>query len=504
MDNIYETDEIKSDFESEYGNKTITVECVIDTIDKGGISKLLSVSAKVRSTSVEPCDEGIKAFNQVNYIIMYVDNDGMEQCVDYLSDFNYTFPKTEGFNNKYFRCDACVMDIDSEVVGNSVKLQTVVDIKLFGIKTAVCQCVKVDDEGILKKCKDISIQTYVCDIKEHFGVVEDYESGGSINKILCFDSNAIIKKANVINDKIAISGEIVATVSYICDNSLTNKSFNIPFSEEVKILNVESGCDNLKVNLFADIADRKIILSGSADNNIMCLQFNLCVNGSVYNEESKQIVSDMYSSTQELALEYCHSKGYCFESVAQISDKIYGSAMIKDDMVAGRKIVSTNIARNCITKISYDNGRITVDGVLACNVIYENIDTDICAILVEVPYSVETDKEGLNEDYRFTADSVAELMTTKIKGDREIEVSAMLCVMVNIHKPTHIECVSSMKIGATKNSENYAITIYAPASGEDLWEIAKNINAPMEEIMKQNPSLKDGECKRIVFYRQMS
>lgn len=503
MDNIYETDEIKSDYECEYGSKTITVECVIDTADKGCISKLLSVSARARNTSIDYCDEGVNVHNQVNYMVMYIDADGMEQCVDYLSDFSYLYPKAEGFGDKYFRCDICVMDIDSEIVGDTIKMQTVVESKLYGIKTSLCLCVNVDDDCILKRCKDICAQTFVGEINEHFGVVEDYESGGSVHKILCFDSNAIIKKVNISNDKIAVSGEIIAMISYICDNTLTNKSFNISFSEELKMPKIDGDCDSIKANLYADITDKKIILSGSAENNIMCLQFNLKVCGALYNVEAKQIIIDMYSSTRELDLGFCRCNGYCYEGTMQISDKVYGSALIRDDMMPGRKIITTNIARNCIANIYYENNKVFVDGVLTCNVVYEDIDANLCTIIVEVPYSVESDKDCLSESYMFTATSVAELMTTKIKGDREIEVSAMLCVMVNMNKPMCIECVSDMKVGAAKDAESFAITIYSPSCGEDLWDIAKNINAPMEEILKQNPSLKDGNCKKVVYYRQI-
>ena len=47
--------------------------------------------------------------------------------------------------------------------------------------------------------------------------------------------------------------------------------------------------------------------------------------------------------------------------------------------------------------------------------------------------------------------------------------------------------------------------IYNCKEGDDLWEVAKAIGAPMEQIVAQNGNM-DGDLtgRKIVFYRQIN
>ena len=94
---------------------------------------------------------------------------------------------------------------------------------------------------------------------------------------------------------------------------------------------------------------------------------------------------------------------------------------------------------------------------------------------------------------------------TRIRGGKDIETTTELLITVRGIKRTTAEVVSDVVIGADKEEDDYAISLYIVRPGESLFDVAKAMNSDEESIMKQNPELalpmQGGE--KVIFYKEL-
>ena len=88
-------------------------------------------------------------------------------------------------------------------------------------------------------------------------------------------------------------------------------------------------------------------------------------------------------------------------------------------------------------------------------------------------------------------------------GETEAEATLKLCV--HAFAEANWEYVSAATEGAEIPEEDSAFSVFVPRAGEDLWQVAKRLGCPPEELQSSNPELvfplQEGE--RIFVYRQI-
>ena len=97
-------------------------------------------------------------------------------------------------------------------------------------------------------------------------------------------------------------------------------------------------------------------------------------------------------------------------------------------------------------------------------------------------------------------------MSVRQKREGEAEVDATLKITVESYETQTANYISSVEEGERIKPKDCAFSIFLPREGDSLWEIAKALKKPPEEVEADNPSLafpvKKGE--RIIVYRQKS
>jgi hypothetical protein len=90
------------------------------------------------------------------------------------------------------------------------------------------------------------------------------------------------------------------------------------------------------------------------------------------------------------------------------------------------------------------------------------------------------------------------------RREGEAEGEATLKVTIKLYQQTQAEYISEIEEGEEIPENDCAISIFIPRAGDGLWETAKQLKRPPEEVEKSNPDLKfpvqAGE--RIFIYRQ--
>lgn len=497
----YDFQEIKLANKVVVGATQATIECVIDTQTKGGISKILSLCGDVKCKGAVCEDANVKVDGVFNCKVICLNLDGQFASYDYNCDFTASIPnKTDNCYEQYIT-KACILDMDSAINGDKISIQAVCDISASASESREVRFLTSVSGNIFAKEDDECIAQTVGKVSHSFAVVDEYESGVNIDKVLLFDYDAIGCSMTIIDDMITLNGEIGATVVYESKSTITTKSFLLPFCEEISIPNCKIDRAKIKVH----VTSAKIILGGSEDNNIMRLEFGLDACGMTYMDEKYNVISDVYSTSNELTTLMSTEKYYEYKTTVCVKEKIAGSAEIAEQMNGVRRVLSCCASRNCITNIFAGDDCFTVEGVLAASVIYEDSNTDIDSMQIELPYSLPFDNDKVDSDDRLCAEALVEILSVKVKRDREIEITALITLQVDIEECESLKCITELVVGEEKQCEDNAITIYQTRPSEDIWDIAKAVGASISELMSQNASLKDGvgRGQKVSFYRQL-
>ena len=141
-----------------------------------------------------------------------------------------------------------------------------------------------------------------------------------------------------------------------------------------------------------------------------------------------------------------------------------------------------------------------MEGVLAVCVIYLDDNDEYGSVSIDLPYSVTLPHCGEGADVRAESFDVS----AKVKRDREIEVTATVCVSADCYETCTIEGIDGVEEGEVMKPCEDAISIYYAKHGDTLWEVAKKLSMAPEKIAEQNPYagevLEEGE--NIVVYRE--
>lgn len=473
-----------------------TLECVIDASASGSVSRLLSVSTDACIDRIT-VDGDITATGKLNAKIICVDNSGAITNYDYISEFEEKFNCELSYDNATYSAKIIVLDVDSEIKNDKIILQAITEISIFANLSMSTSVLSVSDCPAITRLNDVTYTKTVENVNKSLNIVEEYECGVNVDRVLFFDSGAVATNSKLSDSILTVSGEVISTVIYESEGIITTKQFNIPYQEEFSIKS-----DNGKPRLSVCVDDSKLVLLDTSDGNIMRLEFKLSVDGVIATEITESVISDVCSATNAITTECGKLELSRYKGTLCLKDKISGSAVIDGGMDGVHKIVASNIARNCITNTYSGNGVITIEGVLTANVIYENNDTELRPVQIEMPYSLPFDTDKVSEGDEIDANAVVEILSTKVKRDSEIEVTALISISASIFSTTSCQVITAMEVGEKLSGDLPAIMIYQPTKRDDLWSIAKAMLAPIDELVAQNPHLTESiSDKKVVYYR---
>lgn len=503
MDNM---DILMNDYTREFGSGSATVECNIEVTAKGGVSKLLSVSANVKSATVDKNGDTAKVMATLNCKVVFLNKAGEFDSFDYLCDFTQAI---NGANNNcnmqdfnYLWAVCGVADIDSSVVGEMIKIQSVVNMKVFGIFNANNEIMGEIPDSIVCKKGRLIVQNLINIVDGTFDMEESFDTGCTVDKILYQDVTAMVNNVKTMDGKCYISGNICGSLCYLSEGIVTSKNFNTPFSEEIECSGM---LDDDKANVLIKSADCKIVLTGLEGDNVILMQISVNVRIDCMRQMDKEIVKDAFLADLEIEMEQENCCYQVLDKTYNLFDKIVGSASIGDDMVAVSKVILTSLSRNILVNTYYDDGKIIVEGVLAANVIYMNVENNAQSIMIELPYSLQFDEVVEGQNKKLLAEAIIDNLYAKVKRDKEFEITANISIMVTASSEINCSAVKNVVVTDIKKSNNFSIVIYNCKEGDDLWEVAKAIGTSMENIASQNADL-DGDLtgRKIVYYKQIN
>lgn len=346
--------------------------------------------------------------------------------------------------------------------------------------------------------KGVNVENIVLLRDSRLTLTHSNEARLPIKKILDCSSIAVVTNVYPSSGLFQVDGELTVRIAAITDNNqFLTQTFSHPFGTEIS----EEFCraDSV-IDVDPTIIKNEITLT-DGDSRVFISDTELCFRYTVTEQMEIAGVTDCYSTKNELQLKTSTAtldECFCYRAVrGKASSTIKTEGMVNELGC----VICPNVSA---VSVNLENG-LNVEGLILATVLYDDENNVCTAKTVEIPFSCEASKEfvcGAGLMPTVTVVSVG----ARLRTSTEIEVTAEFTASVRGINAKETTLVSAIEVGAEKEEDDYAISLYIVKPGETLWDVAKALNTDEDTIMKLNEDvavpLKGGE--KILLYKELA
>ena len=486
MDFVYEDLKDKRICLSATSQGVVTAE--IDTTERGGISRILALSAEGKLFSVEKIDNQARLSGKINFKLLYLDEEGKPSGLDYFSDFEERIEddKIGEFTSLWGEVD--IIETESNADDGHVTLSAVCSFSVCGVgekcfKPLVSSADTENAQGMINLCKITTMPDY------NFTLEEEVESGVNIDKVLFFASRVISQKVSPIQGGFKVEGVAVSDVVFTADGKIEHKVIPSSFQEEVE-------GDGEKLLAKAVIRSSRLVLSGSEDNNLIKTELNCVIRGVVFSCEEKAVITDCFSTTEKVQLSHEVLTQRNFVESRNFREKISAEIPYGEEGT----LVATLPDGVRIANLGCEDGRGFIEGVCSINLVFAT-EEGAKSVFAEIPFSLtlEGDFDGNNLE----GEAIVVNISARGRGS-VVDIKADLDIRIDEFSTNKQRYILSALASGEKLEEKAGISVYFASEKDTPWEIAKAMGVGMKELLQINPSLSEGvkEGQKIFIFRE--
>lgn len=314
-----------------------------------------------------------------------------------------------------------------------------------------------------------------------------------------------------LDGKMALDGEMMVFVIYQGEGEEAPVQWleeSIPFTGE---LDLAEASGDMVPSVSVHLIHREVEAKPDYDGEMRELDVDavLELDMKLYKEEAMEILSDVYSTNRELALETGEA---CF-------DKVLTKNMSKCKLA--EKVSMDNAER--ILQICHSEGVVKIDetevkddglhveGVLEVSLLYLTADDTqpINSTVEVIPFHYLIEAPGIDEKTICQLVPGLEQMSAVMMGGGTVEVKATIALDLLALQPVCeqvIKNVTEAPMDLKKLQQMPGIVGYIVQPGDSLWKIAKKFHTTVDTIMNTN-GLTDSAIKpgdRLLLVKEMS
>ena len=480
------------------GKGQLAAECSIDA-SSGGVSKIYCVSGGVSVKSLQAQERAVKAVCEVTTRVIYADGAGAVASADYVTEITESIAAEGAVADMSVSCTASISDVQSEVAGSSIKVQTVIDLEFEGECEYTASLVD-EVQGAVTRTQQISLINFKGGGSDTFTVSEEYEAGCAIGKILSYGAEVFLNSVRAEEGSVYAEGEVWIQLVYD-DGGICSKQFSHPFAEELMIGGAKT--DDI-ATVRAAVSGISILITGSEEENVV--QMDIAVNADVrlYQEEEIETIADVFSPAAELDVAFTEKSFSAPAETKFLAKRVCGNADVEAEGI--RRILAGVPSYAGVSNMYLEGGKLTCEGVINVCEIYETEDGAVDSCAVEIPFSFTSDLKGDEcGEISCTGAAVTDVVS-RVRREGEIEVCANISLQIACMKKCVLRGVSNIEVGQERELDMGGISVLTVARGETLWDAAKALNVPEREIIEQNPYAEKGikEGDKLVVFRCMA
>ena len=467
----------------------LLVETSVDTTERGGASKVVSLEAEAKGVSVELLDGEAEVSGKVDYRLIYLDRQGRLCGLDYFKDFKSRVKGAEITPTGRAAVKYLIPDAEARISGDEITLSAVVDILLeydgeiekpcvTSVEGAETLAVEVVTEKVERRERTIALDK-VADV------------GLGVKKIVLFRVDCM--PINVVRDGAGTtaSGEVRGTILYMNEaDEITELTVSIPFSE-----GVEGDADDYA----AAVKSARVVLTDDEEGNSVEVEATVILTEIIRHDLVQSTIAAACAgrmALEEKAEKVCraHFVGRkCYE------EPLGGSVSLEE---SGEGVAFVRPGSYAIAGVSVGHGEIKVEGVSAFRIAliaqegYDAVSAELPFVYV-LPFAEA--EQGMTAEVEFVVtDAVGSL-----RG-KDLSISAKAHLEVRLYEDRCCSYLTEIVEGTEAEDNGAGISVYFAEQGEDLWSIAKNVGVLPSVLLKANPFLAEplDESRKVLVFRQ--
>ena len=477
--------QIGNDCISIVGSKSAEVTCRIDTADRGGAKRILSVTATPSISQVETVAGQARVEGKVSYKLLYLDAEDHLAGLEYYCDLQ-TIVEDERIDASRATATSYVADEHAKIHEDVITLDATVDIdvmQLLGkggdaIAEADCEC----------KEATITLGRITPIGEEKFDVADEIETGESIDRILLFDARVGMDDLKSTPSGSTLAGNVIADIVYLADGAVKSRTITIPFAEEIQADGDIAGTLAVKSS--------RIVISGEENNSIIRVETVLSYSGYRYEGEQVTVIEDMYAEGENLDVRretiVCNRPAGRYH----LRHKLHVETPLGEETGNLDKVFAALPCRLGLANLVPDEDSVTLEGLAVVSVLGEG--DGIVAATVELPFSAPFGAVGVTSKDLIKGQAIIEGVEAAVKGGM-LDVTVTFGAMIERYEPTAIDYIAEVQATPKEDGDQAAISVYFPTHGETLWDVARAVGVSPSVLAEHNPNWQDDPRRVIVF-----
>ena len=307
------------------------------------------------------------------------------------------------------------------------------------------------------------------------------EDESEIDEVLGLNLNIKEIESMAVEDRIITSAEVNFNLIYSGGNSVHSKKGNIPFNHFIEMIGVT---EKLKGEVEFEVVEGSYEVMGNdlGERKSVDLEIKVRVMGKAYEEKSRELIIDCYSTTENIFLK--REELLISENLKDITHMEKLNLEVPE--IYAQDIIETMGTANLLEEKYIDDG-IVVDGYLTVEALYiDRLTNELSVYKDDFPFRSEID-EMISYDTNYNVEVKLDSIEGVTRKD-SLEIEGNILVKVNLSKERKIYCINEIQeTGELINKKDKpSITIYIAQKDDSMWDIAKRYNTTIDEIITSN------------------
>lgn len=353
-------------------------------------------------------------------------------------------------------------------------------------------------DGVLCRTETVSVENIASLSFANINLTHSNEARMPLKKILDVNCSAVINNAYPSNGTYQTEGELITKITALTDNDqFLSQTFSHPFSTET----AEEFCrPDSTVDVDAVVVKCEVTLA-DGDTRTFVSDTEIQFRTTISEKFEIQGITDCYSISNETEKSFSSTKldrCFCYRTVR---DKI--NSVIKTEGLINEVfcVLSPSVNASAVPS----DGGLAVEGLISATVLYADENNAIKTVLAEIPFVTDIDR-SYDCDVHLQPTVNVFQVSARLRTGMEMEISAEFGVTVRGVAESSATLVSEVTVGAEKEENDFAISLYIVKPGENLWDVAKALNTDEQTLLKLNADIKipltGGE--KILIYKELN
>ena len=470
------------------------VECRLSGSEIGSI--LATETSVIPTESV--CGDGeVRYKGKALLCIVYEDGDGKICRAERGVEFSHKAENQAVTPSCFSKTAFEVVSVSNRREGSGLYVTIIADaiIDVYGGKQMEYL---VGGEDVVCQTDTLTLCKTVCVTGETEG--EDEFETDYVGDIVLHSENAVVTRMRASGGQLDIEGEIALVVCALKgDNGVCSYERIVPFTMQIP-------CEEAfgRVNPCARVSVRSATLTAGVDEDKakskIVFSYTLSADCYLSRLEELTIARDAFSVGFETGLARVRDTGRYLTSIQTHTQRVGGVASFSAEL-DGEYALETAVSPRAETTCKRAESGWEVEGIITAEIFVKNADGGRKTRTLSLPFVFPVEVDGAFVE----ADCLVCGVNVRKKNNGETEAEATVKLCLRVYEETAWEYINEYTVGEEKPVCDAAVSVFMTREGESLWEVAKRLSTPPDELQSANPELQFPVTagQRIFVYRQI-